>query len=1082
MQLIRSNRLETLADRLASEVIQRPLDSPLASETVLVPSQSVQRWLALHLAQANGIDCNTNYLLPATWVWNLASSSVERLPQQDPLTRECMAWRLFRLLPQYLLQADFRVQRDYLAQDPYDLLRWQLCWRIADGFDRYQYYRPQMIRDWSRGAGEGWQARLWCALLEDVGGATHRVAAIDTLLQQLATGEKPGAEPRAALALSEALPQRLSIFAVSALPPLLLQVVQAVARHTSVALYQLAPSLHWWADLSSAKERARLELHDPDMAEMMDSGHELLASWGKQGRQLPMQLYADIAPAMEEHDAYHRAWLPTLLGRLQRGIFDLHHVQGNGAEGDDSLLLHSCHSPLRECQVLHDALLARFAADPTLRAEDVLVMVPEIGRYAPYIEAVFRRDAARPFIPWNLSDTTIAESHPLIRSFFQLLGLPQSRFTRSEILSYLDVPEIAARFGIGAEQEVRIRQILDQLHVHWGVDGHHRQSLGLPQWEAHSWRQVWQRLMAGIAFGDSELWHDIAPLPLEESDVGIMADFWSLIESLDYWRQQLDVARSAMDWQQLLGQLLDGMFDQTVDEGGRLQLIRDAVGDLVDQAAAVELSPQLLRQWMEQQLGQCESGGRWFSGGVTFCAMRPMAVLPSRVIALLGMQDAAFPRREKTLEFDLMASKRAPGDPHHGEMDRYLMLETLLSARDALHISYIGRSMRDNSVCQPSVLVQELLDRLLQDEGEQVVAQLLHHHPMQPFSADNYRQTGASYDRYWRTIAYTMYSVKRLEIEDGVLPEWPDHAPAVVDQCGVDEVALERLIRFVKHPVKFFFTSRLGIYLQQEEAHSDDEPFALDGLASWQLRQRLVDGWLHGEAEVSADAVGAQVRAEGMLPAAAMGDWLLRAQERGVAPLCQKLDCYAQSSSQPFAVDLVCSLAGGEAVQIHGQIKSYYPGIGLLHCSPSNYSGKVLLPAWIEHLALCASEALPAGESTLLQCRDKAFSFAPLDAISAKAALVGYLAAYRLGQAYPLPIFPQASWKWASVKDEKKAKAAVLKAWHSDSFGGRASDCEDPYIALAIRGMEGVEPVDLPEFSLWAQRMFDQPLACAEPA
>ena len=46
------------------------------------------------------------------------------------------------------------------------------------------------------------------------------------------------------------------------------------------------------------------------------------------------------------------------------------------------------------------------------------------------------------------------------------------------------------------------------------------------------------------------------------------------------------------------------------------------------------------------------------------------------------------------------------------EDDRYLFLETLLSARQVFYLSYVGRSIRDNSQILPSVLVSELLDSI----------------------------------------------------------------------------------------------------------------------------------------------------------------------------------------------------------------------------------------------------------------------------------------------------------------------------------------------------------------------------------
>ena len=58
--------------------------------------------------------------------------------------------------------------------------------------------------------------------------------------------------------------------------------------------------------------------------------------------------------------------------------------------------------------------------------------------------------------------------------------------------------------------------------------------------------------------------------------------------------------------------------------------------------------------------------------------------------------------------------------------------KSILSAREKLHISYVGQSIQDNSIRPPSVLVSELLDYL--EEGfefpkEKILEQIVHQAP-----------------------------------------------------------------------------------------------------------------------------------------------------------------------------------------------------------------------------------------------------------------------------------------------------------------------------------------------------------------
>ena len=63
MELVRSNRTETLVDALASKVREDPL-SPFETETIVVPSRGVESWLTLELARRVGVWANPSFPFP----------------------------------------------------------------------------------------------------------------------------------------------------------------------------------------------------------------------------------------------------------------------------------------------------------------------------------------------------------------------------------------------------------------------------------------------------------------------------------------------------------------------------------------------------------------------------------------------------------------------------------------------------------------------------------------------------------------------------------------------------------------------------------------------------------------------------------------------------------------------------------------------------------------------------------------------------------------------------------------------------------------------------------------------------------
>src|SRR5690606_10891243 len=405
----------------------------------------------------------------------------------------------------------------------------------------------------------------------------------------------------------------------------------------------------YWADLRSARAIERLRLERPREVDYYDTGNDLLTSWGRQGQAFQDLLLSSDMLESVEHEAFADAGEDSLLHRIQQDMLTLHD-DGATVTPDDSLRVAVCHSAMRECQVLHDRILHWISADPTLKPEDILVMVPEISRYAPFVESVFRADDShsRPFIPWNLSDITVADEHPLVQMFLELLALPSWRFTFSQTTALLDVPELLENLGIDQPMKAEIVRLLQDSGVRWGLDAEHRRTLDLTGTVQNTWRHGLDRLLAGYALGDVPMWNGLAPLAGASGGRGVaLGRFCRILERLDWWRQQLQRSRSAREWLEALNSLLNEMFGSSRDEDDKLQQIREVIGELDSIPGEAQISLNLLRRWLSDNLGTRTVSNHFFSGGVTFGGMRPMRCVPSRVIWILWINDSACPLREE---------------------------------------------------------------------------------------------------------------------------------------------------------------------------------------------------------------------------------------------------------------------------------------------------------------------------------------------------------------------------------------------------------------------------------------------------
>ncbi len=401
-----------------------------------------------------------------------------------------------------------------------------------------------------------------------------------------------------------------------------------------------------------------------------------------------------------------------LLGQLQDDILELRplaetreHWPPVAPRSDASIRFHVAHSAQREVEILHDQLLARFNADPSLKPRDVIVMVPDINAYAPHIEAVFGqvpRDDQR-FIPYTLADQGQRGREPLLIALEHLLKLPDSRFAVSEILDLLDVPALRRRFGVDEADLATLHRWIEGAGVRWGLDAAQRERLGLPAGlEGNSWRFGLRRMLLGYAVGEGAALQGIQPYDeVGGLDAALAGPLAVLLERLEVAYAELAEPATPAQWGERLQALLT-VFFEAHDE--RDELLLTQLLQLLERwqehcACAAFAEPLPISVIREAWLGGLDQGGlnqRFLAGAVSFCTLMPMRAIPFRLVCLLGMNDGDYPRQQSPLDFDLMRNDYRPGDRSRREDDRYLLLEALLSAREQLYVSWVGRSIRDN--------------------------------------------------------------------------------------------------------------------------------------------------------------------------------------------------------------------------------------------------------------------------------------------------------------------------------------------------------------------------------------------------
>lgn len=1062
LHLHQSHRLETLLSGLA-DVVRAPQPDPFAAELVVVQSKGMGRWISLRLAERHGVCANVQFPLPASFLWQLLRLCFGELPERSAFAPEVLVWRI----RDWLEQSENAQQTPRLAaylNNGDERRRQQLAERLADVFDQYLVYRPDWIEAWEGGrllelgTDEAWQAALWRHLAADQTDS-HRARVVGRLLQRLGDGSPM------------ALPRRVSVFGVSSLPPVFLDVLQALSQRVDVHVYALNPCREYWGEIRDEREIARAagERSVDDL--YLEVGHPLLASLGKQGRDFFDRL-AEF-PQLDSKFSADDAEPPrsSLLEVLQADILELHDRRRDEpwplAADDDSLQVHVCHGPMREVEVLHDRLLHLFQRHPDLQPGDVAVLTPDIGLYAPYVDAVFSRRQGEPFIPYSIADRGLSTEQPLLEVFLALLDLPDSRYPADWVLGLMEHPAVLRRFGLEPDDLDAIRHWLHETGVRWGRDGEHKAGLGLPPMARHTWREGLSRLLLGYsmpgalagAHSGPPLYAGLLPYDdVEGSRAQTLGRLAAFAETLFQLAEQLARPHSLAQWAECLGGLIERLFDPLDEEQAALQNARDALdllaqlGEQAGYRRPVGLA--VVKHWLSGELSQSGGGSGFLTGGVTFCTMVPMRNLPFRVLCLVGLDEGAFPRRQRPSGFDLMARNARRGDRSRRADDRYLFLEALLSARQVLYLSYRGRDARDNGERPPSVLLEELLDTVrlccVGDDGGDPLARIVVTHPLQPFSPRYFQgdERLASYSTAWLAAA-------RLagRGEDGGRPLFDAELPEAEAEWFTVEP--DDLAWFYTNPARYLLEKRLGLRLERAEAQLPvREPFGLDFFAAQDVRADVLRLCLAGGTKEDGLALA---DAKGWLPHGAFGAALFDREEVVAAGLAERLaPLLPPELLEPLPVSF-----HADGVALTGWLKNVSPQ-GLLDWTPDKLRPRHVLKLWLRHLLLCLLRPDGVSLRSRLEAVDDSLCFGPVD--DAEAQLARLLSLYRQGLRKPLPFFLKSSFAYAQKQakpprgagDAESIRAAALQAawdaWHGAEFGNGFPESANSYYQAVYRG------------------------------
>jgi exodeoxyribonuclease V gamma subunit len=1006
---------------------------------VLMPSLPLVERTKAELARRHGVAMGVAFLLPGSFVERMAQ--LVGLGSVHPSWRpQGLVWRLIPLLGAMVEEGHTQRLQSACVDAR---ARQALAGEVADRFDQYLYFRPEMIAAWDRGEAwdalpesaqgdEDWQREMWRRLCEGLADHPNPAAHLDDLVARIYAGNGE-------------LPDALQVLATGPLPPTLLPLLRALATRTRVCLRALLPSTEYLGDMRAG----RAQMRAGKAVDLAWEGHPLLSHLGKQAVDSFRSFEEELVTEGQEYDviALPEPRSGTLLARLQEEIRAARQpgdtgdmVSATPIEPDRSVRVHRCHGARREVEVLRDELLDAFAILPGLTASEVLILAPDLETYGPLAEAILGE--GNPSLPLRLSERRLDRSDPVVRGMQTLLRLAAGRAPLSEGLALLELPAVATCVeSLGTDPEV----LADRLRasgITWGINAAHRQAMGAGNEGTGTWREGLDRLLAGLWLGSEDTSSDARHSPALPVSGDLGADPASMSALLDWldglvclledWQIEASPGQWADHLDQALDQVLgagDGRFDSTaaVDLIGQLRAAE------LDHACNVGMDAAAVADWLDQAAQDEVRAVSRVGGGMAMGGFKPMRAIPCRVLAVMGLHDSAFPRRARAPAWDLLAAAPRRGDRDPVREDRQLFLDALLAAGDRVILTATARNIRSNKEEPLSACVDEFLRvaaatvSSIPDTREQVYRTLIEDHPLQPFNPTCFTGPRASFDTGNLAIAQAFQQRKDVAVpfQAGVFEPPED--------IQLADLELHEMIRVLKDPWSSWLGS-LGVVLPQV----GDDPFAMDrepvaapvGLNRWQVQTEVIGAVLEDRTTFLEE----RLAADRLIPYGILGTAMGRQSMHEAVSLARLAMQEAGGRLQPHRL-----VYREGSPQVAGNITVNAKGNLHMLIMPTDLKRKPhhRLDAWVR--ATFAAACGMSGD-TIVVSKDREIPrfdrMPPIAPEQARAALDSLLHICRQARLRPVPFGPKTSFAIFDAGQHGADEAdRALKAWKQQPKG-----------------------------------------------
>ena len=923
LKIFYGSRIEDLAEKLKDCLLdERKGQDPFLFTKVVVPNPNVAKWLQIRKFATEPCLCaGIEFPLMEK---RLAALMVEGLPSNDRSRVELLPDHAYaraivsillegperqpeydRMAPfrRYIMNSDAAVDSVAVTEVKQAAMTWQLADKLADLMDSYEVHRPEIVEAWLGNGSlpdnvqKGETAEAEAALARALWGedGKFRPGGDRLSLRQLYDRVKDlGADD-----LDHVKRQTVYFFGQSTFSLLQAQILVWLAKMHDVVVFHRTPCLEYWGDIKRGQAINETAIENA-----------LLNNLGIAGKET-VDLLAELDAANGLDDVpYGDVKTETVLEKVQDAIrHRTSNVYGRSRQ-DASVQVVGTPGIRREVEMVYNSILGSVARPEGVTGErpwppcsfsDIAVIVPDMKTYRPMIETVFD---ARGEVPYGLLDTTASEDSHCLRGFLALIELGRKGLNRERLFNVLENPCVQRAMGFAREDVVKWRELTEKIGAFDGFE-HVADSDGYFDWSSALRRLRLARVSDNVCDGEgNEL-----PLVKEGGD-----DALKLSETVELLYRDLNSTLFDASGNPcalpLLPRKEDGLrADCWADRLSRLAktyLANDRDDKLENKVSASLLAtlyslgdiPQkqsfeLAVAALEHFVGgiSCRKGG-YLTSGVTIGCFSSLSALPFKQVYVMGMGAGGFPGRTSSSTLDIRGTFWRLGDVSAPNRNRFLFLESLMSVRDRLVISYPNKDIEKDAELFPSSIVldvEKFIGEYVLDYDERTDDKDRKFQEFKGYPLLERGEAGPRKDGEKRPTDDIVWA--KLDPYAGLLPTYSraarELARARAEGTGrspeiekVDaekgkqriEISAKVLAEFLKNPVRAVMRYRFGISMAgylETDLEADSPLGSLDPIDEMRLRKK----WLDPDAKDAVEKEIRRLQLAGKMPTGFLGEY-----------------------------------------------------------------------------------------------------------------------------------------------------------------------------------------------------------------